>query len=788
MRHAQASTTRAEENAMSRRVCLLAILWFVAGTAFVLPAHAGHASTPPAGAGTGASNASVQTVAVVPGRPGDPQVRAEGVGAVTPFDMIGASWSGPANGVSARVKTAAGWQPWFALEANADLPDPGTPEARHMAVGQSSEPIWVGTASDFEVQAASSITDVQVHLVRSGSDPEPQYVAETFLPGGAPSVYLRSAWGANAPISAPSYTAGIKMAFVHHTAGPNNYSAADVPGIIRGIQAYEQSPAQGYNDIAYNFLVDKFGRIWEGRGGGIDKDVLSAATGGFNSYTVSVAAIGDFTSTPAPQAMVDSIAQVVGWKLGVNGVSPYGTATLTSTGNDRYPAGTAVTFNAVSGHRDSKPTECPGTQLYIRLDEIRGKANATAAVVANSPKGSVDVMRQTPQGLHVAGWTIDPNGTGPLEVDVIVDGTVRPTSASLPRADVGNAFPTFGPNHGFDMYTPVAAGDHQVCVMVKNWAAGLDTQLDCEPMHFYDSPGGWIDAVQLRPDGVHLAGWALDPDSGAPVDVHIHVDNVNYIVHADDNRPDIAAAHPEYGAAHGFSVVVPAPSQSLCVFVINVGPGGNGFLGCPSVSSSPTGYVDVLSLAPGGVRAAGWALDPNTASAISVRMVVDGRAVASATANGTRNDIAAAFPGYGASHGYSVVADPGLGTHTVCVDAVNTGVGGDVRLGCRVVTRTNDPIGYLDVVAPGPGGRRAAGWALDQNSSDPIQIHLHVQTPSGLQLVFGMANQPRPDVGAAYPFYGSAHGFDVAIPDGSTVCAYGINVGPGNHGLLGCIG
>jgi hypothetical protein len=787
MRHAQAPTTRAEENAMTRRVCLLAIVCVVAAS-FVLPTHAAEAAAPATSGEAQTGSASVQTLDVVPGRPDDPQVRPQAVGTVAPFDMIGASWSGPADGVSVRVETAGGWQQWIPLEASTDRPDPGTAEARRATAGQTSEPIWVGTASNFEVQAAPSISDVQVHLVRSGGDPEPQYVAQTFLPGGAPPVYLRSAWGANAPISAPSYTAGIKMAFVHHTAGPNNYSAAEVPGIIRGIQAYEQSPAQGYNDIAYNFLVDKFGRIWEGRGGGIDRPVLSAATGGFNSFTVSVAAIGDFTSTSAPQAMVDGIAQVVGWKLGVSGISPFATATLTSTGNDRFPAGTSVTFNAVSGHRDSKPTECPGTQLYVRLGEIRAKADATAAVVANSPFGALDALRQTPRGLHAAGWSIDPNGNGPLEVDIVVDGTVRPTWAVNPRADVGAAYPAYGPNHGFDLYTPVGPGDHQVCVIVRNWAAGRDSQLDCRSVHIFASPGGYVDSVRIQPDGVHVAGWALDPDSGGPLDVHIHVDNANYVVRTDVNRPDIALAHPEYGAMHGFSAVVPFPSQSLCLYVINVGPGGNIGLGCRTLPTSPTGYIDRLALAPEGVRAVGWALDPNTGSSINVRMVIDGRTATTTTASASRNDIAAIFPGYGAAHGYTIGADPGPGMHQVCVDAINTGPGGDVRLGCGVVGRSNDPIGVLDAVYNGTGGRRAAGWTLDPNSAASIGVVLRVQTPSGMQVISGDTNVARPDIAAVFPFYGAAHGFDVAIPNGTTVCAYGVNVGPGAERLLGCTG
>jgi hypothetical protein len=786
---------RAEKTAMwnrsARFIAPLVLFSALLAAPPIAPIAAGRASAASAARSAGAPSgaAGVQTIAVGDGgaAPGSEFTAESAPGTVAPFQMLGVSWDGPATAVSARVRTDTGWGEWFSLEASDDPPEPGTAEARRFpSSGQSSEPTWVGNATAYEVQASAAVTNVRVHLVRTGADPEPQFVAETYLPGGAPPVYLRSAWGAQPATNPPTISPTIKMAFVHHTATPNGYSAAEVPSILRGIQAYEF--AQGYSDIAYNFLVDRFGRIWEGRGGGIDRNVMSASTGGFNASSLGVAVIGDYTVATPSQASVDSLSQIIGWKLGVNGTSPVGVATMTSSGNDRYAVGASVTFNAVSGHLDAKPTACPGGYLYQRLAEIRAKANDTAAVVANSPFGAVDVFRQAPQGLHVAGWAIDPNGTGPLEVDVVIDGRPQVLGAWVARADIGNAYPAFGANHGFDAYMPLAPGDHQVCIFVRNWAAGRDTQLDCPSIHIYDSPAGYIDSLWVQPDGVHISGWTLDPDTSGPVDLHVHVDDVNYVVHTNVSRPDIGALHPEYGNIHGFQVVVPPPTRQLCLFVINVGPGDNVGLGCPPIWTNPTGYVDALSLAPEGVRAVGWALDPNTGGPTTVQLTSDGVPIATASAASTRSDVGAIYVGYGSGHGYSISADPGLGTHTLCVDALNTGPGSNMRLGCRVVTRGNNPIGYLDQVVAGSGGRRAVGWALDPNTASSIQVHIYVITPSGNLITIDAADKSRADIGAAYPFFGSAHGFDVSVPPAGQVCAFGINAGPGENWLLGCLG
>ena len=94
----------------------------------------------------------------------------------------------------------------------------------------------------------------------------------------------------------------IKAGFVHHTVNANDYTAEQVPAIIRGIYAYH-TQSRGWSDIGYNFLVDRFGRIWEGRYGGVDRPVVGAHTLNYNEESFAMSAIGNFeTAQPSAES------------------------------------------------------------------------------------------------------------------------------------------------------------------------------------------------------------------------------------------------------------------------------------------------------------------------------------------------------------------------------------------------------------------------------------------------------------------------------------------------------
>ena len=172
---------------------------------------------------------------------------------------------------------------------------------------------------------------------------------------------------------------GVKALVLHHTAGSNAYDRTGAYAQIRGIYAYH-TQSLGWDDIGYNLLVDRYGRVFEGRRGSIADAVRGAHAGGFNTDTYGISVMGDFQAAAPPQAAVDAVALLMGWKAGQYGVNPTGTATLISQGGgtSRYPAGRVVTINAISGHRDVGQTSCPGQYLYPKLAEIRASAARTA--------------------------------------------------------------------------------------------------------------------------------------------------------------------------------------------------------------------------------------------------------------------------------------------------------------------------------------------------------------------------------------------------------------------------
>ena len=193
----------------------------------------------------------------------------------------------------------------------------------------------------------------------------------------APPVVLRSTWQTEENPPAVQYDREVRAVLIHHTDDPNSYAPQDVPDILRAIRR-DHLEFRHWDDIGYNFLVDRFGTIWEGRLGGIDRPVVGAHTMGFNRDTVGVAAIGTYTAgIEVPPAVLESIARIAAWKLGTYGIHPGDRSTLTSTNSgSRFPVGASHAFTAVSGHRDAFCTLCPGESLYAAIPGIIARAEA----------------------------------------------------------------------------------------------------------------------------------------------------------------------------------------------------------------------------------------------------------------------------------------------------------------------------------------------------------------------------------------------------------------------------
>ena len=302
-------------------------------------------------------------------------------------------------------------------------------------------------------------------------------------------------------------------------------------------------------------------------------------------------------------------------------------------------------------------------------------------------------------------------------------------------------------------------------------ATYTDSGAGCRLVVVNHDPIGNFEAVSSGLGGISVKGWTLDPDSTGSTSVHVYVDGVwSGALTADGSRPDVGAAFPGYGDAHGFSGSVPAPGASgghwVCVYGINAAftPGTNPLLGCRIVvvNHDPIGNFEAVSSGLGGISVKGWTLDPDSTGSTSVHVYVDGVWSGALTADGSRPDVGAAFPGYGDAHGFSgsVPAPGASGGHWVCVYGINAAFtpGTNPLLGCRIVVVNHDPIGNFEAVSSGPGGISVEGWALDPDSAASTSVHVYID---GHWAAAVPADADRPDVGAAFPGYGAAHGIAV---------------------------
>jgi hypothetical protein len=323
------------------------------------------------------------------------------------------------------------------------------------------------------------------------------------------------------------------------------------------------------------------------------------------------------------------------------------------------------------------------------------------------------------------------------------------------------------------------------------------------------NPVGFFDWAALSGWTYQFAGWAFDPS--APTQA-INVDvydrrpdgtQAGTRLITNGARADVAAAYPGVGGRSGFSgsIQLVGPGRhSVCVFAINVGAGSNKLIQCRDVDvSGPIGSLDsVTSNGPSTLRVTGWASDPGApTSAENVHFYVTaagGTAFGAGATSQSRPDVVGAFSWAGPSTGFvATVPAAGEGPNRVCAYAINVNPPfTNPMIGCQTVNVQN-ALGYLDSVTVQGSRIVANGWALNPNNPrDAVELHVYDTGPAGVRGYPGfMANRSRPDVGAAYPGYGDAHGFSASVPatgaGNHSVCVYAITTGGGaGNPLLGC--
>jgi N-acetylmuramoyl-L-alanine amidase-like protein len=195
----------------------------------------------------------------------------------------------------------------------------------------------------------------------------------------APGIMSRRQWGANEALrnGTPAYEHHIEKIVVHHTGTPNGLP--DWSAQVR--QIYEFETSHGYQDIAYHFLIDPHGVIYEGRWArdlspgrmpdgtdGHGNFVVGGHAINHNERTLGVALLGDYTVVAPTPAMLSSTVALLAWLCGRTGVDPLGVSTYVASSGAREP------LPDICPHGSTTITFCPGTHVLKALPAVRQRA------------------------------------------------------------------------------------------------------------------------------------------------------------------------------------------------------------------------------------------------------------------------------------------------------------------------------------------------------------------------------------------------------------------------------
>lgn len=274
------------------------------------------------------------------------------------------------------------WSPWHHVPEVADEgPDGGS-----SAAAPPRAPLWVAEADRSQLAiAGADREDVAVHLIdplglAQGVGEQLRSLSWRAKPRAAhadthPPIRARTEWGAQPMDGRPRYAREAEFAVVHHTVTPNGYAADHTFAIARAIQ-YHHQRVNGWDDIGYNFLIDRYGRILQGRHGGVRQAVIGAHAGGFNTGSIGVAVIGDHRHEPHTPETHEALVELLAWLCHEHGIDPERGTRQVSGGSTRFPPGHEVELPTLCGHRDVSRTTCPGDPPYHRLPHLRREVGA----------------------------------------------------------------------------------------------------------------------------------------------------------------------------------------------------------------------------------------------------------------------------------------------------------------------------------------------------------------------------------------------------------------------------
>ncbi len=344
----------------------------------------------------------------------------------------------PSTRIVMRVRQDGQWLPWMEVPVSDHLPDPDTEEGR--LARYVTEPVVTDEADGIQVRVDTTSgavpADTTITLINNPvraedaalGNGDPMSSARAAVP--RPTIITRAQWGADESLrrGTTRYSDSVKVAFVHHVVSTNNYTPAQAAQQMRNVYAWFTNP-KGANvyDFGYNFMVDRFGRLFEGRAGGVDRPVIGAHTSGFNAESFAVSFLGNAETlnpdAPTREKVLDAISDLIAWKFEVHDVNPLGSAVLTSAGpgpgqgtTSLYWPGEKVTSKTIAGHGDIGSTTCPGEFLRPTPNHIRLAVSARQGRNFFPPSTSGD---RVPWGTG-GSITLSPRSNGPMQATLTI--------------------------------------------------------------------------------------------------------------------------------------------------------------------------------------------------------------------------------------------------------------------------------------------------------------------------------------------------------------------------------
>ncbi|MCA0435542.1 MAG: FG-GAP-like repeat-containing protein [Actinobacteria bacterium] len=354
------------------------------------------------------------------------------------LSAVAVTWAKGTGGKAAaqlRTKKDGNWGAWENLEVDPSVgPDAGK-NAKGTPARQGSELYMVTGATEVQGRvigaAGHQPIDPKLTVIDPGSSDADATVGAAQA-GAAhavtarPNIYTRAQWGADESWRTGTPESNTPRGIViHHTADSNNYGPADVPGMLRAMYRYA-TKTLGWDDIAYNFIIDRYGRIWQGRAWLYpEQPVWPAATLSNNDRTIGVSMLGNYDSERLSSAARGSLTQLMAWETSLRGINPQGTMQLYNNKSDRYE-----TMSTITGHRDTYYTACPGGTLYPLIPGLRTEVTSLMGSVSGPAisqifrdfdgMGDTDILARDASGQLMLS---SPNGSGNMTEPERIGGT-----------------------------------------------------------------------------------------------------------------------------------------------------------------------------------------------------------------------------------------------------------------------------------------------------------------------------------------------------------------------------